>query len=152
MGLGRRIADLSIRSKIMIAFFSIIAMMLGTSGLIYQKVSFVQKASVWRAHLEAVIINMKDAMTALVEQESALRASLLNSTPDLLSRFKQGGTEFTAAFNANKSLTADNAAQQARLGELSRLVEAWHQEVANAGDGSKQMEAVRAKTAEFLNT
>ena len=169
MGSSGRIANLSIKAKIIFAFLLIIAIMLTTSGLIYQKVGVIKSSSDWRAHSAMVIDNLSSTMGAMVDQETGLRGYLLSGKPAFLEPFKQGQADYSRGFGQLRSLTADNAAQQSRLDQLDTSVLAWHHGVADkelalmdspgtriaaaameaGGAGKLSMDQVRATVAEI---
>ena len=150
MNMSGRIANLSIRGKIAIAFAAVVVLMLGTGLLIYRKVGFIQGVSARHMHTGEVLDSMQDAKTAMMDQESSLRGSLLTGDPALLLSFKQGQADFDAAFARAKLLTADDPAEQERLEQLGRSVLSWHRETADGGTGKQSMDAVRGKIAEIL--
>ena len=150
MRLSRRIGDLSIRGKIVLAFLPIVLVMLATSGLIFQKVRLMERASAHRTHAARVIFVVKDAMAAVVQQESSLRASLLTGDPVYMAPFQQGKADYARAYAEVEALTANDPPQRARLSALSGFVDAWHKDVADAGTGKVPMASIRGTVEKIM--
>ena len=150
MQLSRKIGDISIRGKMIMAFAPVVLVMVVSSCLIFQKIRVMERASAQTHHAGVVILGVKDAMTGLLQQESSLRASLLTGDPAYMTSFQQGKTDYARAYGDVQALTLGEPAQRARLRALSGFVDAWHKEVADAGTGKVPMDAIRATVGHIL--
>jgi methyl-accepting chemotaxis protein len=124
------LARLTIPKKLIAAFSCVIAVMLVTSGLIYQRVALIQQTSDWRTHTEDVISQLDLALRSMIDQETGLRGYLISGDEAFLEPFKAGEAEFQKALQAAKELTKDNPAQQTRLDELQGYTQSWQKEIA----------------------
>ena len=111
-------------------------------------------------------------MAALVDQETGVRGYLISGDDKFLAPYRTGQQAYAIAFNKIRTLTADNAAQQARLAEVDRLAQTWRTTVSekqialmgkpdtreqarameSSGAGKASMDGIRAKIAEIDKT
>ena len=151
MRLSARITDLSIRGKIVLAFLPILVVMLVTSTLIFQKVRITGRIALAQSQSRQLIFAVKDAMAAIVEQQSSLRGSLLTGDPADAAAFQQSKAAYARSFAAAQASAGRDSAQTARLRRLDGLVATWHQAIADAGTGSEAMAKIRSGVAEILS-
>ncbi len=142
-----RIADLSIRDKIVLAFVPIIAVLLATSVLTFQKLRVAEHASLSRSHSDAVMFSVNDALVAVVQQESSRRGSLLTGDPIYVADFQRGEADYAKALDQARSLTSNCPAQSARLRALDGFVTAWRREAALANPGKEAMIKIHSEVA-----
>jgi signal transduction histidine kinase len=123
-------ANLPISRKLMAAFAAVIAVIFVSSAIVYDRLGIIEDAKNRRVHTTDVLDSLKDAMDAVLQQETGMRGYLFGGDQTFLERFDQGGTAFTAAFQKIKNLTSDSPAQQSLLNELSELTNTWRSEIA----------------------
>jgi len=163
------LSNLAITHKLAAAFVSLILVMAGIGALNYQKLGFIEQSNGWTTHTSKVLEAMQTVMASMVDQETGLRGFLVANDPKFLEPYSSGHDAYERAFAEVKQLTADNAAQQARLDELSRFAQSWRKDVADheitlmgkpetqavarimeaSGSGRQSMDRIRAKVAEI---
>ncbi|TWB40524.1 methyl-accepting chemotaxis protein [Nitrospirillum pindoramense] len=163
------LSSMKVGRKLAAAFALIVAVTLIASGINYRALSTIQDTTRWTDHTYKVLERLNNVMAAMVDGETGLRGYLVGTDPKFLEPYHKGKTAFDAAFAEVKSLTADNAAQQARLDDLRRYEQTWRQDVAEkeialmgkpetveqarkleaSGAGKASMDAIRAKVAEM---
>ncbi|MEE3625279.1 CHASE3 domain-containing protein [Nitrospirillum sp. BR 11752] len=163
------LSSMKVGRKLAAAFALIVAVTLIASGINYRALSTIQDTTRWTDHTYKVLERLNTVMAAMVDGETGLRGYLVGTDPKFLEPYHKGKTAFDAAFAEVKSLTADNAAQQARLDDVRRYEQTWRQDVAEkeialmgkpetveqarkleaSGAGKASMDAIRAKVAEM---
>jgi methyl-accepting chemotaxis protein len=162
------LANLRITKKLVGAFALIIAVMIGTSTVVWHRISFIQDSSRWTMHSHEVLETLSNVMAAMIDQETGLRGYLVSGDETFLGPYHNGQDAYKVAFAHLKLLTADNAPQQARLDEIDRFATTWVSKVAeheialmrkpetrdearateSSGAGKTSMDGMRAKVAE----
>ena len=160
--------NLSILKKLIGAFALVIATIVGTSTVVWQKVAFIQESNVWTVHTYEVLETLNRVMAAMVDQETGLRGYLVAGDERFLEPYHKGREAYAAALAHVRGLTADNAAQQIRLGELDQFAKTWMGRIAEAeialmrqperweearameagGAGKASLDGIRRKVAE----
>ncbi|MDZ5648168.1 methyl-accepting chemotaxis protein [Nitrospirillum sp. BR 11828] len=163
------LSSMKVGRKLAAAFALIVAVTLIASGINYRALSTIQDTTRWTDHTYKVLERLNNVMAAMVDGETGLRGYLVGTDPKFLEPYHKGKTAFDAAMAEVKSLTADNAAQQARLDDVRRFEQTWRQDVAEkeialmakpetveqarkleaSGAGKASMDAIRAKVAEM---
>ncbi len=72
----------------------------------------------WNTHTYKVLAESNKMLLNMVNIETGLRGFVAGANEKFLEPFNMGQQEFSAAFNAAKSLTSDNPAQQGRLEKM----------------------------------
>jgi methyl-accepting chemotaxis protein len=124
------VVNLRIASKLISAFTLIIAVTVGTSVIVWQKMESIQMRNGWTTHTYQVLETLGHVTAAMVNQETGVRGFLVSGDEKFLEPYRQGQAAYTHEFAHVKELTADNAVQQARLDEVDRLAKAWGTQVA----------------------
>ncbi|WP_440985941.1 methyl-accepting chemotaxis protein [Xanthomonas sontii] len=109
---------LTVTKRLAIGFCGVIAMLLlvGITSLIgFRKFT---SAAALDAHTYKVITLSDRMLVSLLNIESGARGFALTRDPSYLAPLELGEREFSAQWQESKQLTADNAAQQARLQTL----------------------------------
>src|ERR1700712_1254892 len=163
------LSNLPIARKLSIAFIVLAAMMCSVNGINYEKLAFIRKSSGWTIHTYKVLQNVQLLKDSMVDQETGVRGYLISGNRGFLGPCVSGQSDFNAAFDEARRLTADNPAQQARLGEIGKLAADWHRDVAEkeiglmpetgvseparrleaGGAGKAMMDGIRATIAEM---
>jgi methyl-accepting chemotaxis protein len=125
------ICNLSIRGKLIGAFAVMVAVSLGTSGMVYREVGSIEQTTQWATHTTKVLNAVGNIVEAMVNQETGLRGFLLSANEGFLAPLHSGRDSFNAAWSTAKQLTADNPAQQARLQSIAALAADWQAGVAD---------------------
>ena len=106
------------RITIIVGFVLLFAAVLGVViGLIRSR-----EADQWVLHTLEVQRGAQAVLIAVRDAESSFRTALLSSDPEDLKPFDGAVTTATTELDNLRRLTADNAAQQARLADLDKLI------------------------------
>ena len=164
-----RWGDLAIGVKIALTMAVMLVITIGVSVVSLRNIDLIDEAEAWTVHTHEVIAEVHRMTTAMIDRETGVRGYLLAGNPGFLEPDRTGQKTFAAAWEAARSLTRNNAAQQARLVQLKDLVEDWSRNVANreitlmqdpatreearhlasSGIGKAAMDGLRAKAAEL---
>ena len=167
-----RVLHASIARKLAAAFIVVI-LAAGAAGVMtWHRLGVIEQTVQWNDHTYRVLEQADRLVAAMVDQETGVRGHLLNGAPAFLEPYQGGRQAFAQALADIRRLTADNAAQQARLDDLERAARAWTEGHAGRlvalmargddaarsearameeqGAGKRAMDAVRAKVAEII--
>ncbi|NGZ88229.1 HAMP domain-containing methyl-accepting chemotaxis protein [Duganella aceris] len=139
--------DLSIKTKLATGFGAIVVIILILLATAYINFTKLSNASDWDRHTLQVLLEANQIETALIQIQSSTRGFMLTGDD---STIKSIAAEEEAARRhlANIiKLTADNAAQQARLARLEPLIENWLNKVIQP-----QLDKQRAAAAQASGT
>jgi methyl-accepting chemotaxis protein len=162
---------MKVSRKLIIGFSALVLIVGAISGFIVERVLFLEKSAAWKGHTYEVLQSLDDSLKGMINQETGVRGYLISGDRQFLEPYLAGIEQFDSAFANTKALTADNAAQQARLEQLHELAMTWRNEVAeveirlmsdpasreqarameSAGAGKQSMDAFRSKLAEIAN-
>lgn len=161
--------NIKIIGKISVVIISLIVVSLAVATASYTSSSTQSKNAGWTDHTYEVLDKVSNMMAAMVDQETGMRAYLLAGDPKFLEPQIAGVKAFQSNWNAAKSLTSDNPAQQARLDEVAKLADTWTTNVVKpemdlmkdtagrekarqievSGAGKASMDGIRAKVKEL---
>ncbi|KQO61991.1 chemotaxis protein [Methylobacterium sp. Leaf87] len=164
-----RIRNLRIATKIGAALALIVLVAVASSVMTLRNMAVVSETGRWAEHTHAVLGEISRLTGAMVDRETGVRGFLISGDDAFLAPFTAGTRTFEASLASARTLTADNAAQQERLGTLGDLARRWHDEVAQreirlmrdpatreeargleaSGIGKAGMDAFRAKATEI---
>jgi methyl-accepting chemotaxis protein len=167
-----RLVDLRISAKIALIMAVMLAITVGASAISLQSVGVIEETEAWTVHTHEVLAEIDRMIAAMVNRETGLRGYLISADPAFLGPEQAGRKTFAEAWEAARSLTRNNAAQQARLTELKGVAEEWSRSVADreialmqdpatreearrlasSGIGRTFMDGLRAKAAELRKT
>ena len=167
-----RLVDLRISAKIALIMAVMLAITIGASAISLQSVGVIEETEAWTVHTHEVLAEIDRMIAAMVNRETGLRGYLISADPAFLGPEQAGRKTFAEAWEAARSLTSNNAAQQARLTELKGVAEEWSRSVADrevalmqdpatreearrlasSGIGRTFMDGLRAKAAELTKT
>ena len=125
------VKNMSIRMKILSAFGLVLLANLITGGIILYSSLSVDKNVGWTVHTYKVLDATDAMMASMVDQETGLRGFLITGNEANLDPLKSGEKAFDATWEAAKSLTSDNPAQQARLEAIHKQVDEWQSAVSH---------------------
>jgi len=126
------VKDISIRSKLLIAFSLILLSSIVTGIFIFTSNAAVDKNIKWTVHTYEVLREADRMMASLVDQETGLRGFLITGKEGSLDPLKSGEKVFTESWSKLKSLTSDNPTQQTRLDAINQEVGNWQRYVSRA--------------------
>lgn len=136
------IKNLSIRQKLILAFGTLVTILLIICISFYYNFSRLIDANNWNIHTYKVIDENRGLIENLVNMETGLRGFAFNGNETLLDTYHLGQKTFNQHFTNAKELTVDNPAQQQRLERLLKEERDW-----NTHFATKIIEARRANTA-----
>ena len=122
--------DLPISRKLAVALAAVLAVILASSTIVYDRLRVIEWAKDWRVRTTDVLDTLQDATDAMLDQEASMRGYLLTADRTFVDRFHSEGDAFAAAFRKLKELTSDNPAEQSRLDQLNEHVKRWRSEIA----------------------
>ncbi|GAA4217741.1 methyl-accepting chemotaxis protein [Sphingomonas endophytica] len=164
--------NLTISRKLMVCLGIIIAITVAVDGVILSNAGQVRQTTQINEHTYKVIATANEIVTSMVNQETGYRGYLVSGNEQFLTPYRQGWTEFADTWSQAKALTSDNPVQQARLDDVKRLAQNWHDEVAErairlmshpeqreqaralegSGAGKAAMDQLRGKVGEIVAT
>ncbi|SDO14492.1 methyl-accepting chemotaxis protein [Methylobacterium phyllostachyos] len=164
-----RLVDLKISAKIALIMAVMLAITVGVSAISLRNLRLVEETKAWTVHTHEVIAEIDRLTIAMIDRETGVRGYLISADPAFLEPERVGREIFASSWEAARSLTQQNAAQQVRLMELKALAEEWGRTVANreialmqdpatreearrlagTGSGKTAMDGLRAKAAEL---
>jgi signal transduction histidine kinase len=109
----------------MAAFAAVVAIILVSSAIVYDRLRVIELAKNSRIHTTDILETLQRAMDAMVDQETGVRGYLITGDEKFLQPYHEGSNAFTAAIRKAKDLIRDNPAQQNRLNELNELAKNW---------------------------
>ncbi|SDI58001.1 methyl-accepting chemotaxis protein [Bradyrhizobium sp. Rc2d] len=123
-------ANLPISRKLMTAFAAVVAVIIVSSGIVYDRLRAIEWAKDRRIHTTDVLDTLQDLKEAMLDQETGVRGYLISGDQNFLEPYHKGGDSFSAAIRKIKDLTSNNGAEQNRFDELNELAKKWRLEVA----------------------
>ncbi|UQR66198.1 CHASE3 domain-containing protein [Bradyrhizobium sp. C-145] len=123
-------ANLPISRKLMTAFAAVVAVIMVSSGIVYDRLRAIEWAKDRRIHTTDVLDTLQDLKEAMLDQETGVRGYLISGDQNFLEPYHKGGDNFSAAIRKIKDLTSNNGAEQNRFDELNELAKKWRLEVA----------------------
>ena len=149
-----RLADLPVSRKLISAFAILVTISIVSSGFSILKMRQVADATRWNTHTHEVLSAADAVGAAMVDQETGVRGFLIAGDTRFLQPYKAGEQAYAKAYEKLKSLTSDNAEQQARIAALGAAATGWRTEVASVEidrmkdpttvEAARQMEASQA--------
>jgi len=109
----------------MAAFAAVVVVILASSAIIYDRLRVIELAKNARVHTTDILETLRQAMDAMVDQETGVRGYLIAGDENFLEPYRRGSDSYTAAILKAKDLTRDNPTQQNRLNELNELAKNW---------------------------
>lgn len=119
------LANLPIGRKIAAAFAIVIIASAGAGALTWSKIGDIEHATHWSRHTYRVLDQVDRIVSSMVDQETGVRGHLLNGAEAFLEPYNAGRQNYREAVTALRSLTADNAQQQARIASLDEAARGW---------------------------
>ncbi|WP_162932441.1 response regulator [Solimonas sp. K1W22B-7] len=122
---------LGIQFRLGLAFAVILLLFAGSALLFRVALSEVNAAREATDHSEAVLREMSEVFTSVLDQETGLRGYLLSSREEFLQPFDRGRSEFDKSWSELQALTADNARLQPLLQQVRIDQLRWRSEFAD---------------------
>jgi len=150
--------------------FSLLCLIIGLSSFFtYRSLGVIAQTDQWTIHTYKVLEQVNNLVDGMVNSETGVRGYLLASDTAFLAPFDNGQKAYADALAQLRSLTSDNATQQARLDKIDAFAKGWLNDVAQqeitlmksvttqgqarsmeaAGAGKKYMDGLRAVAAEM---
>ncbi len=83
----------------------------------------------WVSHTYQVIVNAKNIMASMIDQETGIRGYMLTGDSEFLDPYTAGSSDFTTYIDRAKELTSDNPTQVARWNEIDTQRNQWESNV-----------------------
>ncbi len=167
-----RMIKVRISLKIAFVMGAILAVMVAVTTISLTNIGRIEEAERWNAHTHALLVEVEQMNTAMVDREAGLRGYVISGNKRFLEPETAGRQTFLRAWTEVRRLTIDNPMQQERVSELKSLAERWGREIADreialmgdaatrdearqiasAGTGMAIMDRIRAKIAEIAQT
>ncbi|MBJ3778412.1 methyl-accepting chemotaxis protein [Acuticoccus mangrovi] len=168
---GSFLDNLKISRKLLFGFGVLVVLVGSINAFTLERLGFLNKSSQWQTHTYEVLGQLDRVLLAMVNQETGLRGYLVAGDTAFLEPYNAGVRQYETAFGAAKTLTADNAKQQARLDRLNGLAMTWRGDIAereialmgnpatqeqarameSSGAGKASMDGFRALLSEIAN-
>jgi signal transduction histidine kinase len=118
-------ANLPISRKLMAAFAGVLAVILVSGAIIYDRLRVIELAKNARVHTTDILETLQQALDAMVDQETGVRGYLIAGEEKFLEPYHRGSDAYSAAIQKAKDLMRDNPTQKSRLDELNELAKNW---------------------------
>ena len=146
--------NLPVTRKLLLAFGILVTISIVSSALSIISMREAAEATRWNNHTHEVLGAANAVGAAMVDQETGVRGFLIAGSENFLEPYEAGTAAYDDAFERLKSLTSDNAEQQARIAALGVAALGWRDEVASVEiskmrnpatvDEARQMETSQA--------
>ncbi|MEH6663212.1 MAG: methyl-accepting chemotaxis protein [Brevundimonas sp.] len=167
-----RFANLSVARKLMLAFGIMVIISMASSALSIARMHHAAEATRWNNHTHEVLAAAAAVGAAMVDQETGVRGFLIAGDERFLEPYEAGAEAYDSAFDRLRTLTSDNAEQQARIAALDVAATAWRDEIADveiqkmadpatveearqmetSQAGKRYMDEIRARLGEIRST
>ena len=117
--------NFGIGTRLYLGFGLIVAILLVLITVAYSNFSKLNQANGWNVHTYEVLAASQEMLETLINMETGERGFALTGATASLEPYNAGKASFQRAIAKVKSLTADNAKQQARLKTLEELEQQW---------------------------
>ncbi len=125
-------SDISIAKKTLTSFAILIVITI-IGGLInHRQIAFIEKSIGWSEHTYDVLNTNAVLLSSMVNRETGMRGYLIAEDRKFLQPYEAGARAFGEALQRLRTLTADNATQQERIGRIDDLARGWQAKVAEA--------------------
>ncbi len=121
--------DVSIKSKLMIGFGAMVAIILILLTLAYQNFGKVSAANRWDRHTLEVLVEANKIARNVVEIQAETRGFLLTGEERFLAADQGEEKALATGVTHIAELTADNPVQKARVQRLQQMTAAWLKDV-----------------------
>ncbi|RMF13803.1 MAG: HAMP domain-containing protein [Alphaproteobacteria bacterium] len=166
----RYLNNLKIWMKLAAAFAPLLLIVILSSLLAMNSLSFIRDSVDWTDHTHEVLTRLDGLSASMVDQETGVRGYLIAGEEAFLEPYHRGREQFDRLFSEVKELTSDNPAQQARLEKLRAAADQWRREVAEreialmrdpatreqaraleaSGAGKQSMDSIRSLVAQAM--
>ena len=114
-----------IAANIALGFGAIIALLLFLLSFAYMNFERLSSANGWDRHTLKVLLETRQIATSILQIQSATRGYMLTGNDTLPAGIPAEDMTARRHLSAALALTADNRAQQQRLGQLGSMMEQW---------------------------
>ena len=130
-GRADRLANMSLRSKLLLAFGTFLALLVVACVMFLLAQQRQQEARGWTTHTYTVLNRIEAALRSLRERQVSVRGYVMSSRESELDLYRSAAADYHAINDELLAMTADNPAQQARLIGIGQNVEEWQKQVAD---------------------
>ena len=145
---------MKIGRKLLLAFALLTTVSVVVAAAVFINLTSIRTTTEWNDHTREVLSRLDVVGAAMVDQETGVRGYLIGNDEKFLEPYNNGGKAAADAIGELKTLTADNAEQQARIETLQSNVTQWQTAVAAAeidlmrsSDGVEAARAIEASGA-----
>jgi len=117
-----RFRDIRIARKLAVAFAVVFLLTCVVSARLFFDLRTVVESSAAAKQTNDALRGVDEMLIGLLNMDAAVNAFLSAPNDAILQPYREGDARFAAAFQRVRSLTGDNAKQQARLEQLTTLV------------------------------
>ncbi|KQP35483.1 methyl-accepting chemotaxis protein [Pseudorhodoferax sp. Leaf274] len=111
-------SNLTLKKKLTLTFAALLATAGALIVVAVVNLAKMRETTAWNTHTYEVMFQGEGMLTNMVNIETGMRGFVASGDDKFLEPMKQGQRDFGTYFDKAKSLTSDNAAQQARLAKL----------------------------------
>ncbi len=160
---------MKIGRKLLLAFALLTTVTIVVAAAVFINLTSIHTTTRWNDHTREVLGQIDRVGGAMVDQETGVRGYLVSKNETFLEPYVNGGKAAADAIEQLRTLTADNAEQQARIDTVQSHVTTWQTEVAAAeidlmrsgtgieaaraletsGAGKQSMDAIRATLSQM---
>ena len=144
-----RLANLSIQSKLVLAYGAVLAMFTLTCLLLFVNYQKVNDAGTWVTHTYSVIQRLEGLRAATLQQRVDLVSYTVSHKPQLASDYHGAEQEFDHSYQDLRQLTTDNPSEQRRLQRIADLMQIWRGGTAQAVFEGGSAGAAQAAASEY---
>ena len=145
----RRLTDLRLKSKLLLAFALVVGAALACSAVGLVTLKAVDEANQQRDHTYKVLSQIEALTAAVVGQEASLRGYLLSADARFLKLYHDGTSHYATALAAARALVAEDPAQGGRLDEIDALARKWREQLAAREIALMDDEATRGEARQM---
>jgi methyl-accepting chemotaxis protein len=153
LGVSVSFTNLKISRKLGLAFFAVVATIMGMSAAIYLNLQTLEEATIDEAGARTAIDLVTAAEFKLARQENSYRGYLLTGDEYYLERLTAHRDGFHKALDdlaASQKGRANEADMVARIGDARTAMNAWHTDIVDVGLAHYQDPINRFKAVEMI--
>jgi CheY-like chemotaxis protein/signal transduction histidine kinase/CHASE3 domain sensor protein len=121
---------MSIRTRFLLGYFAVFAIMIAVSGLMYQSVNRLIEAQDWVSHTNEVTQKANALIKLMIDQETGLRGYALTMNEEFLEPYKAAEITIQSELADLRELVSDNPSQVNKLDKIMTSMTGWQQEYA----------------------
>ncbi len=111
------------RLSVLVGFGILLALLLLNAVVTYREITYQIRGQEWVAHSNAVLYELEQTESLLKDAETGQRGYLYTRDSKYLTPYNAAVSQISSHIDHLAQLTADNASQQAHVGELRKLTQ-----------------------------